>query len=269
LSFSLAGCGTSSNAKTASANTSSNTSASTTTAYNQYLVIEPGAKLGPDGKLHDAYINGDIKITKGQPVTLHFLNYDTGDHTYTSTDLGISVTAKGTTKAGQPKETDYSFTPAKTGTFNWMCADPCDGQNNQYSMFHKGYMQGTITVLPSTNKVQYVSMVVNPGYKLGSDGKLHDAFTPGDITVKVGQPVQLTVYNFDNGPHSLTSAGLGLNLIVKPSTAKGNPNVSTVQFTPTKTGKFTWNCNQPCDGQNADWSMSHDGYMMGSINVVQ
>jgi plastocyanin len=268
LSFSLAGCGTANTTKTASANTvTTKTVAQKTSADNQYIVIEPGAKLGSDGKLHDAFINGDIKITQGQSVTLHFLNYDGGEHTYTSADLGLNVKIKGTKTKGQPAETTYTFTPSKTGTFNWMCADPCDGENSQWSMTHQGYMQGTITVLPSTNTVQYVSMVINAGYKLGSDGKLHDAYTPGDITVNSGNQVQLTVYNFDDGTHTLTALDLGVNMAVKGSTQKGNPSVNTYTFTPTKKGSFKWMCANPCDGQNGQWAMTHDNYMNGHINV--
>jgi heme/copper-type cytochrome/quinol oxidase subunit 2 len=282
LSFSLAGCGTSST-KTASAkdkpaataSASKSTSTSTTqvaqkdTALNQYIVIEPGGKLGPDKKMHDAFINGDIKITEGQPVTLHFLNYDGGTHTYTSGDLGLNVQIKGSTKKGEPAETTYTFTPSKTGTFSWLCADKCDGGNGQWAMTQQGYMQGKITVLPATNKVQYVSMVVNPGYKLGSDGKLHDAFTATDLTVKAGQPVELTVYNFDGGDHTVTNKDLGLNLNVTPSKTNGTPSVSTIQFTPTKTGKFVWNCADKCDGGNGQWAMAQPGYMMGTFNVVE
>lgn len=279
LSFALAGCGTSSTTKTSTANSTPKTCATgstaakattvttATAASNQYIVVEPGAKLGSDGKLHDAFINGDIKITEGQPVTLHFLNYDSGEHTYTSADLGLNVTIKGTTKSGQPQETDYTFTPEKTGTFNWMCEDPCDTDANQWAMIQKGYMQGTITVLPSTNKVQYISMVINPGYKLGSDGKLHDAYTPGNITVNSGEPVQLTVYNFDSGTHTFTSSSLGVNLQASASAKTGYPSVSTATFTPNKKGTFTWMCGDKCDGQNNEWAMMQNNYMMGNITV--
>lgn len=277
LSFSLAGCGSTNAAKPAQAKTATasataaNTFGSTQkgSGYNQYIVIEAGGKLGSDGKLHDAFINGDIKITEGQPVTLHFLNYDGGTHTYTSADLGLNVEIKGSTKKGQPAETDYTFTPTKTGTFNWMCADPCDGGNGQWAMTQQGYMQGTITVLPSTNKVQYVSMVMNPSYKLGSDGKLHDAYTPGDITVKAGQPVELTVYGLGKNPHPISIAQLGVTVNEVPRLAVGKPSVTTVQFTPAKAGKYMWNCTKPCDGDNKDWAMSQDGYMMGYVNVVE
>jgi plastocyanin len=275
FSFTLAGCGTTNSAKPAkvqspaAATKISDSNVQKDSGYNQYIVIEQGSKLGPDGKLHDAFINGDIKITEGKQVTLHFLNYDDGTHTYTSADLGLNVKIKGSTKKGQPAETTYTFTPKKTGTFTWICADPCDGQNNQWAMTNDGYMMGKITVLPSTNKVQYVSMVVNPGYKLGPDGKMHDAFTPGNITVKAGEPVELTVYNFDDGTHTVTSSDLGLNLKVAGSTQKGTPAVSTVTFTPNQAGTFKWFCADKCDGQNGQWAMSQDDFMMGSLNVIE
>jgi heme/copper-type cytochrome/quinol oxidase subunit 2 len=273
LSFSLAGCGTTSATKTASAASKSETAAKAdvkqATAYNQYIVIEPGSKVGPDGKMHDAYINGDIKITEGQPVTLHFLNYDGGTHTYTSGDLGLNVKIKGSTKKGLPAETTYTFTPKKTGDFSWFCADKCDGDNGQWAMTQKGFMQGKITVLPADNKVQYVSMVMNPSYKLGSDGKLHDAYTPGNLTVKAGQPVELTVYGLGKAAHPIAIQDLGVTVNETPRIADGNPSVTTVQFTPDKTGKLTWNCTLPCDGDNQDWSMMHNDYMMGTFNVVK
>lgn len=269
LSFTLAGCGTSNTAKATSSKSVQAVKGATTTSTdsqklssaNQYLVIEPGGKLGPDKKMHDSFVNGDIKITEGQPVTLHFLNYDDATHTYTSTDLGLNVKIKGSTKKGVPAETTYTLTPTKTGTFNWFCADKCD----DWAMAQKGYMQGTITVLPSSNKVQYVSMVMNAGYKLGTDGKLYDAATPGDITIKAGHPVVLSVYNFDDSNHTITNKDLKLNLNVAGSKTAGTPSLSTVQFTPEKTGKYMWQCIIPCDG----YSMSHPGFMMGNINVVE
>ncbi|MCM2534021.1 cupredoxin domain-containing protein [Neobacillus pocheonensis] len=268
LSFSLAGCGATDSAKTAKAKTvTASANVQKESGYNQYIVIEPGGKLGSDGKQHDAFINGDIKITEGQQVTLHFLNYDGGTHTYTSADLGLNVKIKGSTKKGQPEETTYTFTPKKNGDFTWMCADKCDGDNNQWAMAQQGYMQGKITVLPSTNKVQYVSMVINAGYKLGSDGKLHDAFTPGDIAVKAGQPVEVTIYNFDDGTHTLTSNDLGANIQISGSKQKGNPSVTTSTFTPSKKGTFKWMCADKCDGQNGQWAMMQDNYMMGTITT--
>jgi hypothetical protein len=234
---------------------------------NVYITVEAGSKLGSDGKKHDAFINGDIKITQGQKVTLHFYNYDQGEHTYTSVDLGLNVKVKGSTKKGEPMETMFTFTPVKAGSFVWMCTDPCDTENAQWSMMHDGFMKGHITVLPSTNKIQYVSLVVNAGYKSSSDGKLHDAFTPADFTINHGQPVEMTVYNFDNGKHTLTSADLKLNLTAKGSEKEGEPALSTTTFMADKTGTFTWNCMIPCDTESAAWAMTQDGYMTGKITV--
>jgi plastocyanin len=255
---------------------SSSPSATTTTspsamasdqAANVYITVESGSKLGSDGKKHDAFINGDIKITQGQKVTLHFYNYDSGEHTYTSADLGLNVKVKGSTKEGEPMETTFTFTPDQVGSFAWMCTDPCDTESAQWSMTHDGFMKGHITVLPSTNKIQYISLVVNAGYKSGSDGKLHDAFTPADFTIIHGQPVELSVYNFDDGSHTFTNADLKLNLAVKGSAKDGEPALSTTTFTADKAGSFTWNCMIPCDTESTAWAMAQDGYMTGKITV--
>lgn len=275
LSFSLAGCGTSNSAKTDTAKEKKVTASATKTkadaqkqaSFNQYIVIEPGAKLGSDGKLHDAFINGDIKVTEGQPVTLNFLNYDEGTHTYTSADLGINVKIKGSSKKGEPGITSYTFTPKKQGEYAWLCADPCDGGNGQWAMSQDGYMKGKITVLPSTNNVQYVSMVMNPDYKLGSDGNLHDAYTPGDFNVKAGVPVELTVYNYGKNPHPIAIKDLGANVNVTPRKNQGDASITTVTFTPEKAGKYMWNCTVSCDSKYNDWAMVNDNYMMGFFNV--
>ncbi|MCM2532351.1 hypothetical protein NDK43_08025 [Neobacillus pocheonensis] len=267
ISLSLAGCGTSPSAKPVKAVTYKTVN-TVQTAFNQYIVVEAGSKLGSDGKKHDAFINGDIQITQNQPVTLHFLNYDDAEHTYVSPELGLGVKIKGSTKKGQPKETTYTFTPSKSGTFTWNCTDVCD-DSNHWSMSQQGYMTGKITVLPASNQVQHVSMVVNPGYKLGPDGKMHDSFATGDITVKVEQPVEVTVYNLDQGEHSITAKDLGLNFVAKASAIDGVPAVSTFTFTPQKEGKFMWMCTIPCDDDAKGWAMSNDNNMMGYFNVVK
>lgn len=268
LIFSLTGCGTISSKTTTAKPTTTVTAkadAQKATGFNQYIVVEAGAKLGPDGKLHDAFINGDITITEGQPVTLHFLNYDNGTHTYTAPDLGLNIKINGSTKKGQPMETTYTFTPMKTGTFNWICADKCDGQNGQWAMSQQGYMIGKITV--TSDNTQHVSLVINAGYKLGPDGKLHDAFTPGDFTIGSSSPVELTIYNFDDGTHTLTAPDLGVNMQISGSKQKGAPSVTTYTFTPNKKGTFKWICADRCDGQNGQWAMVQDNYMIGSITV--
>ena len=280
-SLTLAGCGQSTSPQAANSNqsktaTNESQSAATPTSdkatntdlqqvQNVYLVVEPGAKLGPDGKLHDAFINGDFTVTAGKSVHLTIYNYDDGTHTLTAQDLGINVKIKGSEKKGQPSVTEADFTPSKEGTFNWLCADKCDGQNNQWAMTHDGYMQGKITVVK--DNVQHVSLVVNPGLKLGPDSKQHDAFTPGNFTINANEPVELTIYNFDDGTHTLTANDLGVNIKIDGSKKKGDPSVTTYKFTATKTGTFKWLCADKCDGENGQWAMAHEDYMMGNITV--
>jgi len=116
--------------------------------------------------------------------------------------------------------------------------------------------------------MQTVTLTVLPGGRLGTDGKMHDTFSDPNFTVVEGVPVKLTVYNYDTGNHSITNADLNLNLQANGASKQGVPGVTSVTFTPTKTGDFKWQCIDPCDGQNKDWSMSHLGYMEGTIHVV-
>lgn len=50
--------------------------------------------------------------------------------------------------------------------------------------------------------------------RLGSDKKLHDAFTPADITAKAGQKIIVTVYSYDMDAHSFTVPALSLNVVI-------------------------------------------------------
>ncbi len=119
-----------------------------------------------------------------------------------------------------------------------------------------------------TLKLQHISLTVLPGSRLGPDKIMHDAFSLTDFKVVQGVPTQVTVYNYDGGTHSITSAPLGLNVTLKGSPKEGVPGVTTFTFTPKKTGAFTWECVLKCDGQAKGWAMSHDGYMKGVIHVV-
>ncbi len=119
-----------------------------------------------------------------------------------------------------------------------------------------------------TLKMQHIYLTILPGEHLGPDGKMHDTYSPADFTVVQGVPVQVTVYNYDGGPHSFTSTSLKVNKMIPGHKNKGVPSVTTFQFTPAKTGAFTWLCDVKCDGQANGWAMSHDGYMMGKVKVV-
>lgn len=272
----LAGCGTQNNnttnasPSTAPANTASTTATtakSALTKQNIYLTVLPGGKLGPDGKMHDAFSPSDFTIVKGVPVTITIYNFDNMKHSVTNSDLGLNIQANPSKKDGDPGVTTFTFTPSKVGDFKWQCVDPCDNDNNQWSMSHTGYMMGTIHVVPNQNPTQDVSLTVMPGGKLGSDGKKHDAFLPADFTLQKGVPVKLTIYNYDDMKHSITNSDLGLNIQANPSKKDGQAGVTTFTFTPKKAGSFTWNCIDPCDNDNNQWAMSHAGYMTGTITV--
>lgn len=108
------------------------------------------------------------------------------------------------------------------------------------------------TVMPST-----VYLTVSPGIKPGPDGKLHDAFSITNFDVRAGVPVKLVINNTDSSPHSITSPGAGVSIVIKPG-------VHTYTLLVHRTGKFVWFCSYPCD----PYSMSHVGYMRGYITSV-
>ncbi|MCL6517881.1 cupredoxin domain-containing protein [Alicyclobacillus sp.] len=229
------------------------------------LTILPGGRLGPDGKMHDTYTDPDFTVVQGVPVTLTVYNYDGGSHTLTNSDLGLNLQAKGSTKKGVPAVTTVTFTPTKEGDFKWQCMDPCDGDNQDWAMTHEGYMQGTIHVVPYANK-QYVYLTIKDGLQYASaDGKRHDSYSPANLTVQQGIPVQVTVENFDTGQHSITAPDLNLNQVIQGAKKDGVPTTTTFTFTPEKSGTFHWLCTIQCDGNG--WAMSHDGYMAGNITV--
>jgi uncharacterized cupredoxin-like copper-binding protein len=102
-----------------------------------------------------------------------------------------------------------------------------------------------------------IYLSVSPGIKPGPDGKLHDAFSVTNFTVRAGQPVKLVIDNTDSAPHSITAMGAGVNIIARPG-------VHTYTLLLQKQGKFMWMCTQPCD----PYSMAHIGYMRGYITSV-
>jgi len=96
----------------------------------------------------------------------------------------------------------------------------------------------------------------------GPDGKWHDAASNANFTVKPGQTVNLTVYNYDS-PHSFTAPGLGVDQVFPGGTAS-NPSVTHFSFkAPTTPGRYLWHCKVPCD----PWAMVHPGYMEGYVTV--
>jgi heme/copper-type cytochrome/quinol oxidase subunit 2 len=254
-----------------SSNTSPSTDSSTPTLKQQEidLTVLPGEKLGPDGKKHDTYSQTNLTVIQGVPVKLTVYNYDDMPHSVTAPGLNLNLQATGSKKDGVPGVTTVTFTPTKTGDFNWQCIDKCDGGMTSYAMTHQGYMKGVFHVVPQSTNKQYIDLTIKDGLKYAAaDGKMHDSYSPADFTVQKGIPVVMTVTNFDTGEHSMYSADLGLNQVMKAASKEGVPTVTTFTFTPTKTGSFKWQCTIKCDGGMQSYAMTHQGYMMGTINVV-
>jgi plastocyanin len=113
----------------------------------------------------------------------------------------------------------------------------------------------------STAAPQAVALKIIGSYKKASDGKLHDAFTTTEFSVKVGQPLTLKIDNTDNAPHSITSPAAGVNIIAQPG-------VHTYKLVVSKAGKFEWYCMLPCDSDAGGWAMQHPGYMSGYITAA-
>jgi hypothetical protein len=106
-----------------------------------------------------------------------------------------------------------------------------------------------------------VKLKVIPSSKMGPDGKLHDAFTVTNFAVHVGQPVNLTIDNTDNQPHSITSTAAGVSIVAQPG-------IHTYTMRVDKSGRFLWYCAYPCDSDAHGWAMTHPGYMSGYITAT-
>ncbi len=98
-------------------------------------------------------------------------------------------------------------------------------------------------------------------YKVGPDGKKHDAFTKTEFAVKVGQPLKLRIDNTDDVPHSINSPAAGVNIIAQPG-------VHTYTLIAKAAGKFQWYCMIPCDSDAHGWAMQNPGFMSGYITAT-
>jgi hypothetical protein len=128
-------------------------------------------------------------------------------------------------------------------------------------------------------KQVYTTMII-VGHTLGQkgpDGLQHDTTYGANFSVKKGQRVTVTVYNFDEGPHTITNKALGLNVKIPGATdeEKGVPSKTIFSFTAKKVGTFRWFCKLPCDAGQNYWAMGstkaglgRDGFMAGYIRVT-
>jgi hypothetical protein len=113
----------------------------------------------------------------------------------------------------------------------------------------------------------------------GPDGKGHDAFVPSSFVLQSGAASTLNVINFDEGPHTITSPDLGLNLLINPgkevSEDEVQPVTTTATLTVSEPGVYRWYCAIDCDAAGGYWAMSdsfdgksQDGFMAGNIVVL-
>ena len=100
--------------------------------------------------------------------------------------------------------------------------------------------------------------------KKGSDGNWHDAYLPANFTVEAGDVVHVTVYNYDDMPHSFTAPGLGVNKEIAAGSEEKPVKTTFTFHAPQKAGSYEWLCDLPCD----PWAMSHYGFMKGHVTVA-
>jgi plastocyanin len=137
------------------------------------------------------------------------------------------------------------------------------------------------TAAYAAGPVEHITVYVLRGEMApkGPDGHGHDMIAPANFVVKAGTKVDLKIINYDEGPHTITSAKMGLNLMIKPGDEISDNNIKPVvteyTFTPTKKGVFRWHCTVPCDKGGKFWAMSkgydgpdQDGYMAGYFVVI-
>jgi plastocyanin len=138
------------------------------------------------------------------------------------------------------------------------------------------YAVASATASPANTPAVTQTMVI-VGHSLGakgSDGLRHDTTLGANFTVQVGSKVKVTVYNYDEGPHTITAPKLGLNITIPGASDEENgvPSSKTFIFTAAKAGKFTWYCALPCDAGQKFWDMKSPtkkiGFMAGYITVT-
>ena len=110
------------------------------------MVIFPGVRLGPDGKMHDTYTPTDLAALAGQKVIVTLYNYDTGQHTFTAPALHLNVMIPAARRTGVPAVKTFTFVAQQAGVYHWRCKWPCDDVAKGWAMLHQGYMAGTITI---------------------------------------------------------------------------------------------------------------------------
>ncbi|HEY7953324.1 MAG TPA: hypothetical protein VID70_10065 [Solirubrobacteraceae bacterium] len=121
--------------------------------------------------------------------------------------------------------------------------------------------QAAVTASVPAAAVKVEDLKIIGSYKVGPDGKKHDAFTKTEFAVKVGQPLKLKIDNTDDVPHSIASPAAGVNIIAQPG-------VHTYTLLVKSAGRYQWYCMIPCDSDAHGWAMQNPGFMSGYITAT-
>lgn len=119
------------------------------------LLVQSDLTLGPDNQAHDSFVPCNFTVYAGQTVNLTVVNYDNGDHSFTSPSLNVAFQIPGSQTTGVPAVSHFQFTEAQAGVYRWWCTDPCDTDAGGWAMTtgsdgqpgQIGYMGGFVTVL--------------------------------------------------------------------------------------------------------------------------
>jgi len=137
-----------------------NTTNSTSNAAEKYaditLIVQSDLTLGPDGKLHDTFVPCNFTVYTNQVVNLTVINYDNGEHSFTSTTLNVNFQIPPSNVTGVPAIAQFQFTEPNAGVYRWYCNIPCDTDAGGWAMTtgsdgqpdQIGFMGGFVTVLP-------------------------------------------------------------------------------------------------------------------------
>ncbi|HZD72971.1 MAG TPA: hypothetical protein VE776_03645, partial [Actinomycetota bacterium] len=104
-----------------------------------------------------------------------------------------------------------------------------------------GTSSAATSVPPGAQRVQ---LVVNPqplGGVKNPTGAVVDGFIPATFRMRVGVPVAVTVRNYDDMPHTWTSAALGVDAAI-PAGSASSPSTTTFVINPQAAGTFAWRC---------------------------
>ena len=120
------------------------------------LVVQSDLTLGPDNQTHDSFVPCNFTVYAGQVVNLTVVNYDDGQHSFTSPTLNVDFQIPGSQIDGVPSVSVFQFTEANSGVYRWWCTVPCDTDSGGWAMTtgsdgqpgQIGFMGGFVTVLP-------------------------------------------------------------------------------------------------------------------------